>query len=118
MSAEAFDCVGYLANDFARALAHLGASTPMVLQVVVPGRPECRAHYRLGEGKLIASSGLAEWADVTLSIQPPELEQLARGQLDLEEAMMLERLRFFGNREKLDQLSAALRHTWAKREER
>lgn len=104
------DCLEFLLRNFARALSQVTVTPPLVLQVVVPGRPECRAHYTLGKGEVAASSGFADAADVTLSIQAPELERLARGDLDLEEAMTLDRLRFFGARSKLDLLTTALRN--------
>lgn len=110
MNDTSFDCLGYLSKDFAQALTRIPVEPSLVLQVVVPGRPECRAHFTLGGAQVVAATGFAEAADVTLSIQAPELEQLARGALDLDEAMTLERLRFFGARAKLDALTDALRH--------
>jgi hypothetical protein len=108
MSTGTFDCIQYLESGFAQALGKVRLPSPLVLQVVVPGRPECRVHYRLGGAELSVARGFAEAADVTLSIQAPELEQLAHGALDLDAAMILERVRFFGHPQRLTELQAAL----------
>jgi hypothetical protein len=81
----------------------------VVLQVLVPGQVGLRTHYVVGAEGVEVRPGFAASPEVTLSVQLPELEQLARGGLKLEEAVLLRRIQLFGNAETAQRLSAGLR---------
>ena len=110
-SADTFDASRYLTESLPVLLFKaLGASDGgWVLQVLVPGQVALRTHYVVGKDGVEVRSGFAASPQVTLSLQLPELEQLARGGLKLEEALLLRRIQVFGDARRAEQISRSLR---------
>ncbi len=110
LTTEAFDPLPFLRDTLPLWFGQLPPklSGPLVLQLLVPGRTDCRTFVELSPEGLTVKAGFAPKPDVTLSVQLPELAQLAARTLNLQEAIGLGRVKLYGDPKSVQLLGAAL----------